>query len=239
MIFDHSLATRIGLRHLTTGARISLCLLLTIPLGGILVAVAQSPGATHARGRFRKVEPNLYAPELYNKQLKAVFCLVNLPGADSRASYMEMSYEVYFVGEGAFNDTMKKVLDEGGQLTRATQFAGRILLGEGRFKLKRLATPGERTRTEGPMEFKSKVPDGLRTKFATVLISFAVKIYDGKLKTPFFRSSFFITHPFDDNPAHPERAIPRDALQINFFITDKGDLFASQGERRPGDTTWP
>jgi hypothetical protein len=209
-----------------------------VPLARPHAARPQSATAERKRGAFRKVEPNLLAPEVYADRLKPVFCLVNLPGADSPASYMEASFQVYFVAEAAFNETLKKILDAGGQLNSPTQLTDKTLLGEGRFKLTRLDTIDQRTHTSKPIDFKAKVPDKLRTKFATVMISFSVKIYDGKLKTPFYRSSFFMTQPFDDDPAQPGRAVPRDALYTNFFITQKGDLFTSQWRRAPGDVTW-
>ena len=191
-----------------------------------------------AKSRLRAMEPNVHAPELYADKLTPLFCLVNLPGADSPASYIELSYQVYFIAEAVFRETVARVSGEGGRLASPTQFTDKILLGEGRFRIKRLGTLIERTRAERPIDFKARVPDSLRTKFATVLTTFAVKIYDGKLKTPFYRTSFFATQPFDDDPAQQGRAVPRLNLYTNFIITDKGDLYTSQWRRASGDTGW-
>ncbi|HEU4387824.1 MAG TPA: hypothetical protein VFV34_08510 [Blastocatellia bacterium] len=191
-----------------------------------------------AFSRFRAIEPNVHAPELYADKLTPLFCLVNLPGADSPASFIDVSYQVYFVAEAAFKETVTRVSKGGGRLTSPTQFTDKLLLGDGRFRINRLGTLIERTRAARPIDFKAKVPDNLRTKFATVLTAFAVKIYDGKLKTPFYRSSFFATQPFDDDPAQSGRAVPRQNLYTNFFITDKGDLYTSQWRRSPGDIGW-
>ena len=191
-----------------------------------------------ALSRFTAMEPNVHAPELYADKLTPLFCLVNLPGADSPASYIEVSYQVYFVAEAAFRETIARVSKGGGHPISPTQFTDKLLLGDGRFRIKRLGTLIERTRAGRPIDFKAKVPDNSRTKFATVLTTFAVKIYDGKLKTPFYRTGFFATQPFDDDPAQPGRAVPRQNLYTNFIITDKGDLYTSQWRRSSGDTGW-
>jgi hypothetical protein len=238
MGFNFEQSKKAVVRYMAVGLCASVILSSVVALAGMNAARPQSPAANRKRGAFRKVEPNLNAPELYADKLKPVFCLVNLPGAGSPGSYMEASYQVYFVAEAAFNEGLKKILDAGGQLTSPTQLTDKIQLGEGRFRLTRLATVDERTHTAKLIDFKAKVPDNLRTKFATVIISFSVKIYDGKLKTPFYRSSFFMTQPFGDDPAQPGRAVPRNTLYTNFFITQKGDLFTSQWPRAPGDVTW-
>jgi hypothetical protein len=224
-----------------TGRYLHAAVLLMIAdlISGATPRTSQQPASPKGpRASLRKAEPNLHAPDLYSDKLRLQFCVVNLPGADSPASYIEAYYEVYFVPEAAFNEAIKKTVDQGSNLTSPTQFTDKILLGKGRFRIKHLATIDDRTHFEGPIGFRSKVADNLRTKFATVLTTFAVKIYDGKLKTPFYRSSFFMTHPFDDDPAQPGRAVPRDTLYTNFFITQKGDLFTSQWRRGPGDVTW-
>jgi len=48
---------------------------------------------------FRKLEPNLYSPQLYAEKLKIKFSLVDLPGSKDARSTWEVSYRLYFISE--------------------------------------------------------------------------------------------------------------------------------------------
>lgn len=214
---------------------------LTACLGALLAAVALLPthGSTAARaqrgsrGRIIRFEPNVHAPDLYADTLRLQFTLVNLPGAAAPGSFWEGQYAVYFVPEGEVRRLAKSN-------PTADDFRNKILLAEGSFRSRSLRGLPNRTFVRGPIPFKSKVPDHLRTKFANLVTSYSVKIYDARLKSNVYRSSLFIAHCFDDDEAYSAAGLfaPRRAVYTNFFVADDGDLYTSQQKREGGSTDW-
>jgi hypothetical protein len=214
---------------------------LTACLGALLAATCLFPphGAADVRaqrsGRARiiRFEPNVHAPELYADALSLKFMLVNLPGADAPGSFWEGQYKVYFVPEGELQRLRKSD-------PTPDDFQNKILLAEGSFRSRSLKGLQNRTFVRGPVPFKSKVPDHLRTKFANLVTSYSVKIYDARLKSNVYRSSLFIAHCFDDDEAYSPAGLfaPRRAVYTNFFVADDGDLYTSQMKREGGSTDW-
>jgi hypothetical protein len=209
--------------------------LLLILIAGICLLTpaqgsAQKPGR---RVRTIRFEPNVHAPDLYADALKMQFTLVNLPGSEVKGSYWEGQYKLYFLPEGELHKNRSSNPEP-------KDFPNKILLAEGAFRGDQLKTLSGRTFIRGPVAFKSKIPDHMRTKFANLLTSFSIKIYDAKLKLPLYKSSVFIAHPFDDDERYSasERFAPRRIVYTSFFVTPEGDLFNSQWRREPNDTSW-
>jgi hypothetical protein len=188
--------------------------------------------------RFRQVEPNRHAPELYADKLKLRISLVDLPGAREADSDCVIEYQLYFIPEEDFQRLMRSVGGRLKGLPDLSAFPGKVLLAGGKFKPARLSTLKGRTFLHQGINFKDKVPDRLRTKFANLVTRFSVKINDARLNTMVFDASSFLTHPFDDDPSNPERAIPRSTIYLNFYVSPQGDLFKSQLPRRDSDTSW-
>jgi hypothetical protein len=180
-----------------------------------------------------RYEPNVYAPELYEDTLKLEFTLVNLPGAAAKGSYWEGSYKLYFVPEGELEKLTKSNIT-------AEDFQNKILLAEGNFRSNQLKTFDERTYTKALIPFRSKVPDQLQTKFANLVTSYSIKIYDAQLKKALYRSGVFIAHCFDDDERYSlsEKTVPRRIVYTNFFVTPGGDLFTSQWRHDRNNTSW-
>jgi hypothetical protein len=168
--------------------------------------------------------------------LKLKVALVNLPGAGDPRSNMEVSYQLFFIPEEKYYEAVQQ-LPPGGSNPRPAQFPGRVLLAEGQVKKSGLATIEERTSARGDIAFKSKIPDEQRTKFARLMTSYSVKIFDARLNTPVYQSGIFVTFPFDDS-AGPASAVRRDTIYLNFIITPQGQLNRSQWARKDGETNW-
>lgn len=197
---------------------------------------SQSISAQNQRGkkvRMIQYEPNVYAPELYEDALDLHFTLVNLPGAETKGSYWEGSYKLYFLPEGELEKLTKSYLV-------ADDFQNKILLSEGNFRGNQLGTLDRRTFVRDSIPFKSKIPDQLRRKFANILTVYSIRIYDARLKKTLYRSSIFIAHCFDDDERYSasERTIPRKIIYTNFFVTPGGDLFDSQLRRDKNNMNW-
>ena len=207
--------------------------LLILGLGIGLFSVQNVQAQGGKRVRTIRFEPNVYAPDLYADAIKMQFTLVDLPGAEAKGSYCEVQYRLYFVPEGEIQKIKSSDL-------RVEDFPNKILLAEGSFRSRHLRTLSSRTFIRGPIAFKSKVPDNLRTKFANILTSYSVKIYDARLKTNLYKSSVFIAHPFDDDErfSTSEKFVPRQIVYTNFLVTPEGDLFDSQWRREPNSTRW-
>ncbi|MBV9925480.1 MAG: hypothetical protein JOZ96_10725 [Acidobacteria bacterium] len=184
------------------------------------------------------MEPNLYAPDLYARTLDMKFTLINLPGAARAGSTWEVSYQLYFVPEAQFRQALSRS-GRSGTVTEPSQFPEKLLLASGSFSGRRLNSPPNRTRVVGGIPFRDKIPDGERTKFATLMLSYSVKIYDAALKSTVYRSGLWLSNPFDDDPAQPQRAVPRGVLYANFYVSPEGELFESQWPRSGNDTSWP
>jgi hypothetical protein len=205
----------------------ALALLLTI----ISVAYAQQGPKTN----FRIREPNVHAPWLYNDNLTLKITLVNLPGADNAGSYSECSYQVFFIPEDKYYTAVAS-LPSGAQNPTPDQFPGRLLIAEGTIKKNHLKTIEQRTYTRA-FPFKSKVPDAQQTKFARLMTSYSVKVFDAKLNKTVYRSGIFLTFPFDD-ASDQGNAPARQTLYTSFMISDSGDIYRSQRPRKDGDTNW-
>lgn len=214
---------------------------LTACLGALLTAAGLLlPSGTDAareqrgsRGKIIRFEPNVHAPELYADTLRLQFRLVNLPGADAPGSFWEGQYKVYFVPEGELHRLRKSD-------PTPEDFQNKIMLAEGSFRSRSLRGLPDRTFVRGPVPFKSKVPDHLRTKFANIVTSYSVKIYDARLKSNVYRSSLFIAHCFDDDEAYSPAGlfVPRRTVYTNFFVAEDGDLYTSQKRHEGGSTDW-
>ena len=231
-----------NLKLRTTSLTVGLRLLCVVVLGYLVlssIAIGNSQDDKSKRGSFVHIEPNHYSPNLYSESLDSKFTLINLPGASQPGSFWELEYEIYFVSEAAFRETMRRLVGVSGSANpQASDFQEKILLRRGKFKVTRLSSLDDRTRLIGPITFKSKVPDAQRTQAASLITSYAVKIYDASLKTTIFDAGLWVTKPFEADTSQPENAIPRRTLYANFFVSPKGDLFKSQWVRNGTDTTW-
>lgn len=195
-------------------------------------AMAVSPFVQTGSSRFTVREPNLYAPELYADNLDFIATLEKLPGANNKQSYWELSYQLFFIPEDKYHDTLRR-LGRGSHNPTAEEFGGRILLAEGHKKKTRLGTPEQRTITLSGLAFKQKVPDPQRTKFAVLMTSYSVKIFDAELNTTLYYSGIFLTDPYEAQDQ--KQAIARKTLYLNFGVNQNGTLNRSQWARKPGD----
>src|SRR5882724_4015319 len=186
---------------------------------------------------FRNAEPNLYAPQLYADELSLRMALVDLPGAKTNGSNLEISYHLYFVSEAENKEVMDKLLAQSRPQNGVRTFSGsidpgqytkKILIVEGKINKTTLATPQERIVLLDKISFKSKVPDQIRTKFGYLMTFYSIKIFDAKLKLLIYRSGSFMTFPFEDDQTIPKNVISRKILYANFFVTQDGQLFTSQ-----------
>jgi hypothetical protein len=191
----------------------------------LLSLLVTTTSAQTSRGGFKTREPNLYAPNLYADSLDFVATLVNLPGAQKRQSYWELSYQLYFVPEDKYYEAVRR-LPRGGSNPAPEQFPGRILLAEGHKKKTRLGTLKDRTITLAGVTFKSKVPDAQRTKFAVLMTAYSVKIFDAELNMTVYRSGIFLTEPYE--PDAQKQANARKKLYLNFGVNPDGSLNRSQ-----------
>ena len=183
-----------------------------------------------AQTGFRTRENNVPAPQLYADKLDLIATLVKLPGANNKRSYWELSYQLYFIPEESYWASIRR-LPRGGSNPSPDFFPGTILIAEGRRKSKRIGTLENRTLTLTGLPFKQKVPDALRTKFAVVMTSYAVKIFDAQLNTTVTRSGVFLTDPFEESPDHPNQVIARKTIYLNFGVNPNGTLNGSQEAR--------
>lgn len=188
------------------------------------------------RGTFRTREPNVHAPQLYADRLRLKTTLVDLPGANDARSSWEVTYQVFFIPEEKYYEAIRQ-LPPGGSNPRPAQFPGRMLLAEGQIKKSKLGTIQERTSVRDNVAFKAKIPDEQRTKFARLITSYSVKIFDAKLNMPVYHTGIFTTFPFDDS-ASASNIVQRDTIYLNFIITPQGQLNRSQWARKDGDTNW-
>lgn len=184
------------------------------------------------------MEPNVYAPDLYADRVKLQMTLIDLPGAAERGSYWEVSYQLYFISEADFMKALQRA-PSGSWNPTPEDFPGRVLLGRGHLKRTSLGTPPERSHLSRAFPLKARVPDRLRTKFATILTSYTVKIFDARLASTTYRTGTFATQPFINDPASGGRAVARSLLYANFYVSPRGELFYSQLPRNSARTTWP
>ena len=185
---------------------------------------------------FRVREPYKHAPELYAEQLNFIATLVNLPGAKKKQSRWELSYQLFFIPEDKYLEALKR-LPRGGSSPPPEHFHGRILLAKGHKKIKRLGTIEERTISLNGVPFKQMIPDAQRTKFGVLMTGYAVKIFDGELKTSVYLSGIFLTDPFEDDPNDQKQVSARKTLYLNFAVAPDGTLNYSQLARTPKNAT--
>ena len=183
--------------------------------------------AQGAQGGNRTREPNLHVPNLYADKINFIATLVDLPGSKKKESYWELSYQLFFVPEDKYYETIKR-LARGGSNPTPEEFSGRILLAEGRQKRTRLETLTDRTITLTGVPLKKKIPDAQRTKFAYLMTGYAVKIFDAELNTTVYHSGIFLTEPYETNPADEKQDIARQSLYLSFRVTPNGGLNRSQ-----------
>lgn len=181
---------------------------------------------------FRTVENNVYAPQLYADKLDFIATLVDLPGVKNKQSYWELSYQLYFVPEETYWATVRRLPRNGQAMD---YFSRKILIAEGYRKKTRVGTLTNRTITATGLPFKQKVPDAQRTKFAVLITSYAVKIFDAELKTTVTHSGMFITDPFD----RQNDALPRKTIYLNFGVNPNGSLNYSQLPQTSNNTFRP
>ena len=198
---------------------------------------AQSFGPQTPTGTFGKRENNVYAPELYAKEIDFIATLVDLPGAKNTKSYWELSYQLYFIPEDKYYESLER-MPAGSANPGPEQFPGKILLAEAHEKKVKLATLKERTYVANKLPFKDKIPDSARTKFARVMTSYSIKIFDAELNTTVYRSGIFLAKPYDQDPSNSATPTPRQTIYLNFMISPQGALQRSQSPRKADDTTW-
>ena len=207
-------------------------LFVACPAISALGSVAAGPTSQRGAG-FKVREPNLHAPELYADRIDFIATLVDLPGANKKQSYWELSYQIYFIPEERYYEALKK-LPSGGSNPTPEQFPGRILLAEGRKKHPTLGLLNDRTITSTGVPFKEKVTDPQRTKFAVLMTHYSVRIFDAELNTTVYRSGIFLTEPYEPNGEDPKQALPRKRLYLNFRVSPDGTLNGSQLPRKTG-----
>ena len=203
------------------------CLQLSVTLGlfSPLCLTAATPAAEPQT--FRTRTPNLYSPQVYADKIDFLATLHNLPGAQKKQSYWELSYELYFLPEAKYYEALGR-FPQGGYSPTPEEFPGKILLTTGHQKKTRLSTPQERTILLPGVDFKRKVPDAQQTMFGVLVTVWAVKIFDAELKTTIYESGMFLTDASEVDPQDRKQAIPRKTLYLNFSVTPKGTLDYSQ-----------
>jgi hypothetical protein len=189
-------------------------------------AGASSPANQKGSG-FRVREPNLYAPHLYADKIDFIATLVDLPGANEKKSYWELSYQLYFIPEQKYQEALRQ-LPRGGSNPTPEQFPGRILLAEGHKKKTNLSLPKDRKISLSGVPFKEKVTDAKRTKFAVLMTSYSVRIFDAELNTTVYDSGIFLTDPYEPSVEDPNQASPRKTIYLNFGVNRDGTLNGSQ-----------
>jgi hypothetical protein len=199
------------------------CLSLSVICGSLASTVVEPQG-------YRVRQPNLYAPHVYSDKIDFLAKLENLPGAQKKQSYWELSYQLYFLPEANYYEALKH-FPKGGYNPTPEEFAGKILLASRHQKKTSLSTPADRTILLSGVDFKPKVPDAQRTMFGVLMTVFAVKIFDAELKTSIYESGMFLTDASDVDPQDQKQAIARKTVYLTFSVTPKGTLNYSQRPR--------
>jgi hypothetical protein len=187
------------------------------------------------RGGNRTREPNLHVPNLYADKIDFTAILVDLPGSNKKKSYWELSYQLFFVPEEKYYETIRR-LPAGGSNPTPEEFSGRILLAEGHEKKTRLETLKERTISLAGVSFKQKVPDAQRTKFAYLMTAYSVKVFDAELNTTVYNSGIFLSEPYEANSSDEMQDVARGAFYLSFRVTPNGMLNRSQLRPKVLDT---
>ncbi|HZS09582.1 MAG TPA: hypothetical protein VFD58_32440 [Blastocatellia bacterium] len=206
-------------------------------------AVRAAAAAGRQRPRnYRMSEPGVSAPELFADTLQLKTVLVDLPGAQLPGSRWEASWQVWFIPEAEEQRAIsERLLPGAGAVAwnpRPEDFRDKILLAEGSFSKAGLFTLADRTSLSDPIQFRSRIPESARTKFATLMTSYQVTIFDAKLNRTVTREGVWLTKPFDNGPANSDRAAPRTTLWSNFYVTPDGNCYTSQWPRPTDSTKW-
>jgi len=203
--------------------------ILTVIVLQLLLVFTSFSAPRGGSAQFTVRENNLYAPNLYADKLDFIATLVDLPGAKKRQSSWVLSYQLFFIPEDQYYAALRR-LPKGGSSPTPEQFPGRVLLAEGQKKKTRLSTPQERTIALDGVAFKEKVPDALRTKFAVLMTSYSVKIFDAELNTTVYQSGIFLTDPYEED--EQKQAVARQTIYLNFSVSPNGTLNYSQLRRK-------
>lgn len=191
-----------------------------------------------AKTGFRTRENNVHAPQLYADKLDFTATLVKLPGANHKRSYWELSYQLHFIPEESYWGSIRRLPRDQLANPSPDHFPGAILIAQGHRKSRRIATLNDRTLTWTALPFKQKVPDALRTKFAVVMTSYTVKIFDAQLNTTVTKSGAFLTDPFEESADDSNQVIARKTIYLNFGVRPDGGLNGSQEARSYVVTRW-
>ena len=174
-------------------------------------------------------EPDLPAPNLFADKLTFKAALVDLPGASDAKSTWELTYAVYFIPEREYYSLVER-LPPGQHNLEVEKFRRKILLGQGRVNKVSLASPQDRSAIKD-IVFKTRVPEKDKTKFARLLTSYSVKIYDAHLKIPIYHSGVFVTYVFESGSDRSQTA-PKNSLYLNFSVSPSGNLSYTQWPRQ-------
>ena len=197
---------------------------------------AQNPQAKVDR---RTIAPNRVTPELYSENLSLKITLMNLPGAKNSASYWQVEYKLYFVGEAEFEKTFSQLKKEGkSRELNPEYFPNKTLIADGKLSKRDLKTLQARTVIRDGIEFKRKVATDQQTSFSNILSFYSVKIYDGDLKKDIYQSDVFIVPPFDTDSDDKTTLQARSHVYLNFYVSPDGALYRSNRKSASETTEW-
>lgn len=191
------------------------------------------------------VSQNNPTPHFYNEKLDFRVTLVDLPGAKLPDSSWQVFYEIYFVGEAAFDKAIQsigKVEKLANGATRRTanptaeDFPNKLLLANGNFTKKSLSSISDRIVEKNGIVFGKKIPNDLKTERGKIIVSYTLKIYDAALKKNIYKTGLFIQSPFIVNENGEKQA--RSDLFLSFYITKEGELYDSSLARDKTSTSW-
>lgn len=180
---------------------------------------------------FIKASPNTYAPSLYSEKINLQIILVNLPGADTKGSSFQGTYNMYFIPEGEIE---KLAQNRGGSIDelRQNDIPNKILLNSGSFNKSLFNT--SRVVEKVGIPFKIKVADKLRTMLGKIVVFYSVKIFDAKLRETVYKDSSFTYFPFE----RTDNSSPRKTFHISFFVNENSKIYTSSLPRDKTSTTW-
>lgn len=195
-------------------------------------------------GQARRAQLAVYAPQLYADKLELRIALIDLPGASETGSNWQCEYQLYFVSEAEHQRMIERKTSQ--KPAGATvefnvdpaDYNEKILLAEGQVRGSTVATIRDRTYIAGGIDFRDKVPDAQRTKFAQLLTVYRATIFDAKLGRTLTRSGVWLAPPFIAKDEQDSTVGPRSTLFCNFFVAKEGDVFGSQWPRAADDTGW-
>ena len=207
----------------------------------VFVAAAGSGQAQNPQAKVdrRTIAPNRVTPQLYSENLSLKITLMNLPGAKNSATYWQVEYKIYFVGEAEFERTYRQLKQEGkNRELRPEYFPNKTLLAEGKLNKRDLSTLQARTMIRDGIEFKHKISTEQQTAFSSILSFYSVKVYDGDLKRDIYQSNVFIVPPFDTDANDKTSFQPRSHVYLNFYVSPDGALYRSNRKSASETTEW-